>query len=139
MRRALELEPGNPDAAVPLARMLAARGEREEALELLSNVAGSFAADGLAARLRLEAQPELKDAFAALDQGELERGLDSLIGAIPSTDDPDRRDDLRRSVVGAFAAGAITRLAKPGFQEGRSRCASTRTQGARPRQRLRAC
>jgi putative thioredoxin len=102
LRRALELEPGNPDAAVPLARMLAARGEREEALEVLSNVTGSFAADGLAARLRLEQQPELQDAFAALDQGEVERGLDGLIGAIPSTADPDRRDDLRRSVVGVL-------------------------------------
>src|SRR5215204_2204668 len=29
LRRALELEPGRADAAVPLARMLAARGERE--------------------------------------------------------------------------------------------------------------
>jgi putative thioredoxin len=102
LRRALELEPGNAEAAVPLARLLAARGEREEALQLLANAAGSFAADGLAARLRLEEQPELQDAFAALDAGELERGLDSLIGAIPSTDDPDRRDDLRRSVVGVL-------------------------------------
>jgi putative thioredoxin len=102
LRRALELEPGRADAAVPLARMLAARGEREEALELLSNVAGSFAADGLAARLRLEAeQPELQDAFSALDQGEVERGLDGLIGAIPAAD-PERKDDLRRSVVGVL-------------------------------------
>ena len=102
LRRALELEPGRADAAVPLARLLAARGEREEALELLSNVTGSFAADGLAARLRLEGEPELADAFSALDQGEVERGLESLIGAIPSTEDPDRRDDLRRSVVGVL-------------------------------------
>ena len=102
LRRALELEPGRADAAVPLARLLAARGEREEALELLANVTGSFAADGLAARLRLEGEPELADAFSALDQGEVERGLESLIGAIPSTEDPDRRDDLRRSVVGVL-------------------------------------
>jgi putative thioredoxin len=103
LRRALELEPGRADAAVPLAKALAARGEREEALELLANVAGSFAADGLAARLRLEeGQPELQDAFSALDGGEVERGLDSLIGAIPVTQDPDRRDDLRRSVVGVL-------------------------------------
>ena len=103
LRRALELEPGRADAAVPLAKALAARGEREEALALLANVTGSFAADGLAARLRLEeGQPELQDAFSALDDGEVERGLDSLIGAIPATQDPERRDDLRRSVVGVL-------------------------------------
>jgi len=102
LRRALELEPARADAAVPLARLLAARGEREQALELLADVTGSFAADGLAARLRLEADAELQAAFAALDGGELEDGLDSLIGAIPATADPDRRDDLRRSVVGVL-------------------------------------
>jgi putative thioredoxin len=102
LRRALELEPARADAAVPLARLLAARGEREQALELLANVTGSFAADGLAARLRLEADAELQAAFAALDGGELEQGLDSLIGAIPATADPERRDDLRRSVVGVL-------------------------------------
>src|SRR5215216_4646452 len=53
LRRALELEPGRADAAVPLARLLAGRGERDEALELLAGVHGSFAAEGLAARLRL--------------------------------------------------------------------------------------
>src|SRR3954453_10367976 len=97
LRRALELEPGRADAAVPLARMLAARGEREAALRVLADVPGSFAAEGLAARLRLEADEELHDAFGALDGGEVERGLHSLIGAIPDTADPDRRDDLRRS------------------------------------------
>src|SRR3954470_22367724 len=82
LRRALELEPGRADAAVPLARMLAAKGEREEALRLLADVAGSFAADGLAARLRLgQEEPALADAFADLDKGATERGLDGLIGA----------------------------------------------------------
>src|SRR5215211_5961078 len=38
LRRALELEPGRADAAVPLARLLAGRGEREDALELLADV-----------------------------------------------------------------------------------------------------
>jgi putative thioredoxin len=102
LRRALELEPGHADAAVALARLLAERGERDEALELLGGVRGSFAADGLAARLRLEEDEDLRSAFAALDAGELERALDALSGAIPETDDPERRDDLRRSVVGVL-------------------------------------
>jgi putative thioredoxin len=63
LRDALELEPGRADAAVALARILHERGEDEEALELLGNVAGSFAADGLAARIRLESEPELAEAF----------------------------------------------------------------------------
>ena len=101
LRKALELEPGRADAAVPLARMLHERGEDEEALEVLGNVAGSFAADGLAARIRLEEEPELRDAFAALDAGDTERGLDMLIEAIPANGD-DRREDLRRAVVGVL-------------------------------------
>jgi len=102
LRRALELEPGRADAAVPLAKALAARGERTEALELLANVAGSFAADGLAARLRLADDPELEAAFADLDAGETERGLDALIAATAAAGAGERRDDLRRSVVGVL-------------------------------------
>ncbi|HEY7075139.1 MAG TPA: thioredoxin [Solirubrobacteraceae bacterium] len=103
LRRALELEPGRADAAVALARLLAARGERDAALQVLANVAGSFAAEGLAARLRLEEDdPDLRDAFAALDAGELQRGLDALIAAIAAAPDQDRRDDLRRAVVGVL-------------------------------------
>jgi putative thioredoxin len=100
LRAALALEPSRADAAVPLARLLHGRGETDEALEVLDNVAGSFAADGLAARIRLEVDPELAGAFAALDAGETERGLDALIAAIAS--DGDRRDDLRRAVVGVL-------------------------------------
>ena len=99
LREALALEPGRADAAVPLARLLHERGDDDEALELLGNVPGSFAADGLAARIRLEQDPDLATAFAALDSGDTERGLDGLIGAIPATDG-DRREDLRRAVVG---------------------------------------
>jgi putative thioredoxin len=101
LRDALALEPGRGDAAVPLARLLHERGEDDEALELLGNVAGSFAADGLAARIRLEQDPELAAAFAALDAGDTERGLDALIGAIAPTNG-DRREDLRRAVVGVL-------------------------------------
>jgi putative thioredoxin len=100
LRAALALEPRRADAAVPLARLLHERGDDEEALELLGNVAGSFAADGLAARIRLESDPELAAAFAALDAGDTERGLDGLIDAIAP--DGDRKDDLRRAVVGVL-------------------------------------
>jgi putative thioredoxin len=101
LRRALELEPGRADASVALARILADSGDREAALSLLSNVAGSFAADGLAARLRLEEGRELREAFEALDNGETQRGLNALIDAV-ATSDGDRKEDLRRAVVGVL-------------------------------------
>jgi putative thioredoxin len=103
LRRALELEPGRADAAVALAHLLHGRGENDAALELLGRVAGSFAADGLAARIRLEqADPAIAAAFGALDAGELQRGLDGLIDAIAADEDADRREDLRRAVVGVL-------------------------------------
>jgi putative thioredoxin len=101
LRRALALEPGRADAALPLARALHARGESEEALDVLRGVTGSFAADGLAARIRLRDDPELASAFEALDDGDPEAGLDALIAAVPGAD-PDRREELRRVVVGAL-------------------------------------
>lgn len=106
LRRAHELEPTRADAAVPLARMLRERGETDEALAVLGRVPGSFAADGLAARIALEqgrtpsAALDLSGAFAALDAGEHERALDLLIGALPSADGS--RDDVRRVVVGVL-------------------------------------
>src|ERR1035441_6030614 len=85
LRRAAELEPARADAAVPLARILYGRGEPDEALAVLRRVPGSFAAEGLAARIELErGEPgaELSEAFAALDAGEYERALNLLIGAL---------------------------------------------------------
>ncbi len=103
LRQALELEPGRADAAVPLARVLIERGERDEAVQVLSNVTGSFAADGLAARLRLEpSDPDATAAFQALDAGETESGVEQLIAAIAANGDGDRREDLRRAVVGVL-------------------------------------
>ena len=121
LRRALELEPGRADAAVALARILAARGEREAALALLAGVPGSFAADGLAARLRLEQDEALRGAFVALDAGAVQDGLDTLIGAIPAAHDADRRDDLRRSVVGVLDELGVEH---PVARESRRRLAS---------------
>ena len=96
----LQLEPRQADAAIQLARILHGRGENEEALEVLGNVRGSFAADGLAARMRLErtATPDLSRAFAALDAGDNEQALEALIDAIPPA--RSTRDEIRRIVVG---------------------------------------
>ena len=102
LRRALELDPRRVDAGLALARILADRGEREDALAILAEFPGSFGAEGLAARLRLEDDPEVAAAFAALDAGEQQRGLDALIEAIASSDDAARREDLRRAVVGVL-------------------------------------
>jgi putative thioredoxin len=101
LRRALELEPGRSDAAVGLARMLADRGDRDAALELLDNRAG-FAAEGLSARLKLEEDPEIKAAFERIDAGDSEEGLDALIAEIAAEPDPARKDELRRAVVGVL-------------------------------------
>ena len=105
LRRAVELEPSRADAAVPLARMLHHRGNDDEALKLLGSVPGSFPAEGLSSRIRLEQAasegngvPDLGDAFAALDAGDTERALDLLIDAISAADGA--RDDIRRVVVG---------------------------------------
>ena len=70
---------------------------------------GSFAADGLAARIALEraadaggqpGAPDLGDAFAALDAGDHERGLDLLIEALATADGS--RDEIRRVVIGVL-------------------------------------
>jgi putative thioredoxin len=109
LRRAHELEPTRADAAVPLANILRDRGETDEALAVLARVPGSFAADGLAARIGLEAAageaaqqpvPDLAEAFAALDAGDHERGLYLLLEALPTADGA--RDDVRRVVVGVL-------------------------------------
>jgi len=102
LRRAVELEPTRAEAVVPLARILHERGENDEALELLERVPGSFAAQGLAARIALEhaSEPDLSDAFAALDADDRARALDLLIDSLPGADGA--RDDIRRVVVGVL-------------------------------------
>ena len=100
LRAALELEPGHEGAAIRLARIVHGRGNRDEALEILGHVHGSYAAEGFAARIRLERTEglDLSTAFAALDAGDNERALDALIEGIPPT--RKTRDEIRRVVVG---------------------------------------
>lgn len=103
LRRALELEPTRADAAVPLAKILLSQGNADEAAQVLARVLGSFAADGLAARIELQnsedpVHADLNHAFTALDQGDQERGLELLLDALPSSDGA--KDQIRRVVVG---------------------------------------
>jgi putative thioredoxin len=99
LRRALELEPGHAGARRELGRLLLRRGESEEALALLEGVAGDFVADGLAARARLSADPELAPAFEAWDAGDPATALELLQDALA---DPERRDLVRRVMVAIF-------------------------------------
>ena len=122
LRRAVELEPSRADAAVPLARILLSRGDADGALALLREVPGSFAADGLAARIALERREpalDLDEAFAAVDAGDQPTALDLFIGALPSADGA--KDDIRRVVVGILdELGVDSQLAR----ESRRRLAS---------------
>jgi putative thioredoxin len=80
--------------------MLHARGDSDEAAQVLGRVPGSFAADGLLARIELEASgnPDLATAFTALDSGDQQQALDVLLDALPAADGS--KDKLRRLIVG---------------------------------------
>jgi putative thioredoxin len=118
LREAVKLEPSNANAAVPLARILLGRGDSDGALALVRDVPGSFAADGLAARIALEARngsgnAEVAEALQALEAGDHERALDLLIGALPSADGS--RDGIRRVIVGILdELGVESPLARDG-------------------------
>jgi putative thioredoxin len=99
LRRALELDTGNPIARRELGRLLLRRGETAQALELLEGAPGDFLAEGLAARVRLSDDPEPAKAFEAWDEGDHATALERLQAAL---DDPERRDLVRRVMVAIF-------------------------------------
>jgi len=102
LREAAELEPRRADVAVALARARLERGAEAEALEAVEGHEGDFAAEGIAARLRLTEQGVGKEAFAKLDRGEREAALDDLIAALAGADE-ETRELLRRTVVGTLS------------------------------------
>jgi putative thioredoxin len=110
LRKALELDPGSA-AAPRLARLLLARGDAAEALELLDDRHGDFAAEGLAARARLtlelgdersDGAGALLQSFSAWDAGDQETALEGLQQVVAETDDPERRDLVRSVMVAIF-------------------------------------
>jgi putative thioredoxin len=103
--------PGRRDATVALARMLLARGERDEARALLAGAPGDFQAEGLDARMRLQDSGALEDAFAALDDGDVRGGLELLLAALGDGDGTG--EDIRRVIVGELdALGPESELAR---------------------------
>jgi putative thioredoxin len=111
LRKALDADPRHAGAAAKLGRLLLARGDRAEALELLDGLEGDFLADGLVARARLESSDgnghganagDLTQAFAAWDEGDAEGALELLQEAIVDESDPERRDLIRRVMVAIF-------------------------------------
>ena len=99
LRRALELEPGHAGARRELGKLLLRRGETEEAVELLQGAPGDFVADGLLARARLDS---LDAAFEAWDAGDHGSALELLQAALQNEPDGERRDLIRRVMVGLF-------------------------------------
>ena len=119
LRKALEIDPRHGEAAAKLGRILLARGDTGEALELLEPLRGDFRAEGLAARARLtttngeEPDPVLARAFAAWDEDDYESALEALQEAIAAAGDAERRDLVRQAMVGIFAElGADHELAR---------------------------
>lgn len=114
LREAAELEPGRADIAIALAKARLQRGAEDEALEAVLGHAGNFAADGIAARIRLARAGIAAGAFAALDGGDRDGALDSLIEELRKASGlgneagvdlpPDElREQLRRAVVGILS------------------------------------
>ncbi len=124
LREAAELEPRRPEIAVALARLRLERGAEEDALEAVAAHSGDFAAEGIAARVRLSRRGAGEEAFAALDRGDRDAALEALLAelerpaptgeASTGAADEDLREDLRRAIV-----GILTEL-EPGAPEARA-------------------
>jgi putative thioredoxin len=102
LRRALELDPNHPTARRDLGRLLLERGDRDGALELLRSATGDFVADGVLARVELADDSALAPAFEAWDAGDHAGALERLQEALANEGDPDRKDLIRRAMVGFF-------------------------------------
>jgi putative thioredoxin len=101
LRKALELDPANAEAAAGLGRLLLRRGEADEAAELLEPFEYDFGAAGLAARARLQQDGRYADVFAAWDEGDHATALSLMQDALAEAD-ADDRDLIRRMMVSIF-------------------------------------
>jgi putative thioredoxin len=106
LREALATDPRNADVARALARLLLARGDAEEAVEVLEPLEHDFVAAGLAARARLAlagaTDEHHEGPLVAWDGGDHAGALDELQEAFSATDDPDTRDAIRQIMIAMF-------------------------------------
>ena len=125
-RRCAARSSSSPRAPTPPCRWpesCYARGDPDGALALLREVPGSFAADGLAARIALERREPALGLWPRRSPPSTpaisERALDLFIGALPSADGA--KDDIRRVVVGILDELGVD---SPLARESRRRLAS---------------
>jgi putative thioredoxin len=113
LRRALELDPRHAGAAIALGRLLIARGDYDDAAQVLEPFPADFAATGLAARARLSRdRDDLDEAWSAWDEGDHETALERLQEAFAAAEG-DERDALRQVMVGIFTElGSDSELAR---------------------------
>jgi putative thioredoxin len=102
LREAAELEPRRADVAVALAKARLERGAEEDALAAVEPFEGDFAAEGIAARVRLAKREIGREAFAAHDRGDREAALDALLEQISGAEE-ETREDLRKAIVGILS------------------------------------
>jgi putative thioredoxin len=102
LRRALEIDPTQREAAVKLGRLLAAADDADGAREVLESFADDFEASAILARLELGPDDPAAAAVASWDEGDPERALELLQEQIGAAEDPERVDLLRRLMVGIF-------------------------------------
>ncbi len=118
LRQALALDPGHSAASAALGRLLLARGDTADAIDLLDSLSDDFIAEGLVARARLigdnpDPIPPLSLAFVSWDDGDHAVALETLQSAYAEEKDADRRDLIRRVMVAIFTElGADNELAR---------------------------
>jgi putative thioredoxin len=114
LRLAVDADPRNVQAATTLARILMARGDHDEAVELLDALPQDFETAGLAARAWLAGHDAgLEAAFEAWDAGDHAAALERLQEAFASASDDETRDRIRKVMVAIFTElGSDSELAR---------------------------
>ncbi len=104
LREAIFRDEGRTDARIALGHILIADGDTEGATQVLSPAQHDPVAAGLLSRIRLMGTdvPDIQAGLAALDREDWQQAFASLLDAVIATTDRNRRDDLRKTLIGQF-------------------------------------